>query len=54
MTSGSVSHTRHFELYAATEGNFSLFNVEGKAGAIGRVCAFCAFLWQSSQCTKAL
>src|SRR3569833_2188307 len=25
------------EIYAATEGNFSLYNVEGKAGAIGRV-----------------
>jgi fatty-acyl-CoA synthase len=25
------------EFYAATEGNFSLYNVEGKAGAIGRI-----------------
>jgi fatty-acyl-CoA synthase len=28
---------RIFEFYAATEGNFSLFNVEGRPGAIGRI-----------------
>jgi fatty-acyl-CoA synthase len=28
---------RILEFYAATEGNFSLFNVEGKTGAIGRI-----------------
>ena len=28
---------RILEFYAATEGNFSLYNVEGRAGAIGRI-----------------
>jgi len=31
---------RILEFYAATEGNFSLYNVEGKIGAIGRVPGF--------------
>jgi fatty-acyl-CoA synthase len=30
------------EFYAATEGNFSLYNVEGKVGAIGRIPPFLA------------
>jgi len=30
------------EFYAATEGNFSLYNVEGKIGAIGRIPSFLA------------
>ncbi|HSS13959.1 MAG TPA: long-chain-acyl-CoA synthetase, partial [Rhizomicrobium sp.] len=30
------------EFYAATEGNFSLYNVEGKVGAIGRIPGFLA------------
>ncbi len=31
---------RILEFYAATEGNFSLYNAEGKPGAIGRIPAF--------------
>jgi len=31
---------RILEFYAATEGNFSLYNVEGKVGAIGKSPAF--------------
>ena len=33
---------RILEFYAATEGNFSLYNVEGKPGAIGRIPAMLA------------
>ncbi len=33
---------RILEFYAATEGNFSLYTVEGKVGAIGRVPSFLA------------
>ena len=33
---------RILEFYAATEGNFSLYNVEGKPGAIGRLPPFLA------------
>src|SRR4029079_17249721 len=33
---------RILEFYAATEGNVSLYNVEGKAGAIGRIPSFLA------------
>jgi fatty-acyl-CoA synthase len=33
---------RILEFYAATEGNFSLYNVEGKVGAIGRTAGFLA------------
>lgn len=33
---------RILEFYAATEGNFSLYNVEGERGAIGRIPSFLA------------
>jgi fatty-acyl-CoA synthase len=33
-------YVRVLEFYAATEGNFSLYNVEGRIGAIGRMPAF--------------
>src|SRR6185312_14474710 len=33
---------RIVEFYAATEGNFSLFNLEGEPGAIGRIPGFMA------------
>jgi fatty-acyl-CoA synthase len=33
---------RILEFYAASEGNFSLYNVEGKVGAIGRIPSFLA------------
>ena len=33
---------RVLEFYAATEGNFSLYNVEGKIGAIGKIPGFLA------------
>lgn len=36
------------EFYAATEGNVSLFNVEGKPGAIGRIPAFLAHRFPAS------
>jgi len=37
---------RILEFYAATESNFSLYNVDGEAGAIGRVPAFLAHRFQ--------
>ena len=37
---------RILEFYAATENNFSLYNVEGEPGAIGRVPAFLAHRFQ--------
>ena len=39
---------RILEFYAATEGNFSLFNVEGKPGAIGRIPAMLAHRFPAS------
>ncbi len=32
--------TQILEFYAATEGNFSLFNIDGKPGAIGRIPSY--------------
>ena len=41
--SSAASHIpRILEFYAATEGNFSLYNCEGKPGAIGRIPPFLA------------
>ena len=37
---GRFAIPRILEFYAATEGNFSLYNVEGKIGAIGKVPGF--------------
>lgn len=39
---------RILEFYAATESNFSLYNVEGEPGAIGRVPAFLAHRFQTA------
>ncbi len=39
---GRFSIPKILEFYAATEGNFSLYNVEGKAGSIGRIPDFLA------------
>jgi len=36
---------RILEFYAATEGNVSLYNVEGKVGAIGRAPSFLSHRW---------
>ena len=47
---------RILEFYAATEGNFSLYNVEGKVGAIGRIprCSRIAFRLVSSRSTPSM
>jgi fatty-acyl-CoA synthase len=39
---------RILEFYAATEGNFSLYNVEGRPGAIGRIPAMLAHRFPAS------
>jgi fatty-acyl-CoA synthase len=36
------------EFYAATEGNFSLYNVEGKPGSVGRIPSFLAHRFPSA------
>ena len=38
---------RILEFYAATESNFSLYNVEGEPGAIGRIPAFLRIAFRS-------
>ncbi len=40
--SGPLPHPAVLEFYAATEGNVSLFNVEGERGAIGRIPSYLA------------
>ncbi|NEV76384.1 long-chain-acyl-CoA synthetase [Rhodopseudomonas sp. BR0C11] len=39
---GRFAIPRMLEFYASTEGNFSLYNVEGEPGAIGRIPSFLA------------
>jgi fatty-acyl-CoA synthase len=45
---GRLSIPQILEFYAATEGNFSLFNVEGKPGAIGRIPPLLAYRFPAS------